>query len=103
MPAVEIALALIMVVVVGWYLNTHTEITGPIRMILNVVMMLIVVGIALGLVDTYIPMAGGIKAILNVVVFVATCIAVLQAFGLWAGVSKFVSNLTHHREPPVVK
>lgn len=103
MPFVDIALALIMVVVVGWFLNTRTEMAGPIRMVLNVVLMLILVGIALGLINTYIPMAGGIKTILNIVVFVATCIGVLQAFGLWAGVSRFVTNLTHHREPPVVK
>jgi Ca2+/H+ antiporter len=50
---------------------------------LNVVLALIVVGIGLWLIDTYIPMAGAIKSILNIVVVVATCVFVLQALGLW--------------------
>jgi hypothetical protein len=61
------------------------------------VLALIVVGVGLYLINTYVPMAGSIRAILNVVVFLATVVGVLQAFGLWAPVQRIWSNLTHHR------
>jgi hypothetical protein len=57
--------------------------------LLNLVVTLIVVGVALYLINTYIPMASSIKSILNVVVVVVVCVWLLQAFGLWAGVSSF--------------
>ena len=99
MPFVEIALALVLVAVVAWFINTRTEMAGIGRMAINVVLMLIVVGIALWLINTYIPMAGSIKAILNIVVVVATCIGILRAFGLWDGVVRFWNHLTHHEIP----
>jgi undecaprenyl pyrophosphate phosphatase UppP len=99
----EVVLALAMVGIVAWFLNTRTAITGPVRMIMNVVLMLIIVGVALWIIDTYVPMASGIKAILNIVVFIAACIGVLQAFGLWRGFVKFWSdvreNITSHHAP----
>jgi membrane-bound ClpP family serine protease len=67
------------------------------RTLLYVVLALIVVGVGLYLINTYVPMAGSIRAILNVVVFLATVVGVLQAFGLWAPVQRIWSNLTHHR------
>ena len=57
--------------------------------LLQVVFVLIVVGVLLHLINRYIPMASGIKTILNVVVIVVICIWLLQATGLWAGVSTF--------------
>jgi len=67
--------------------------------------MLIVVGVSLWIIDTYVPMASGIRAILNFVVFVATCIGILQAFGLWSGFVKFWSdvreNIMGHHVPPL--
>ena len=57
--------------------------------ILNIVVILIVVGVGLHLINRYVPMASGIKTILNVVVIVVVCIWLLQATGLWAGVSGF--------------
>jgi hypothetical protein len=54
-----------------------------------VVLALIVVGMALWLINTYIPMAGSIKAILNVVVVTMVCIWLLQAFGLWQTVLNY--------------
>jgi len=56
------------------------------RTILNVVLGLIIVGVLLWAINTYVPMAGSIKDILNVVVVIATCVGVLQAFGLWSRV-----------------
>ncbi len=92
----EVVLALAMVGIVAWFLNIRAA-------LLNVVLMLIVVGVALWVVDTYVPMASGIKAILNIVVFVATCIGVLRAFGLWSGFVKFWSdvreNIMGHHVP----
>jgi predicted membrane protein len=67
------------------------------KTILSIVLALIVVGVALWLVNTYIPMAGAIKAILNIVVVIATCVGVLQAFGLWSGIVKLWSDLVSHR------
>jgi hypothetical protein len=55
----------------------------------NVVIALIVVGVLLWLINTYIPMASGIKTILNAVVVVAAVVWVLQAFGLWARVTSY--------------
>jgi undecaprenyl pyrophosphate phosphatase UppP len=99
----EVMLALAMVGIVGWFLNTRTAVTGSLRILLNVVLMLIVVGVSLWVIDTYVPMASGIRAILNIVVFVATCIGVLQAFGLWRSFVKFWAdvreNITTHHAP----
>jgi hypothetical protein len=41
------------------------------------------------LVNRYIPMASSIKSILNIVVVVAVVVWVLQAVGLWSGISNF--------------
>jgi hypothetical protein len=57
--------------------------------LINLVVVLIVVGMALYAINRYIPMAGSIKTILNVVVVVAVIVWVLQATGLWGGVSGF--------------
>jgi len=57
--------------------------------LLSIVVALIVVGVALWLVNSYIPMASSIKTILNVVVVVAVGVWVLQAAGLWGHLSSF--------------
>jgi undecaprenyl pyrophosphate phosphatase UppP len=64
--------------------------TGAKKMpLLNVVVMLVVVGVALYLVNRFIPMASSIKTILNVFVVVVVCVWLLQATGLWGGVSSY--------------
>ncbi len=50
--------------------------------LIDMAVALIVVGVVLWLVNTYIPMAAGIKSLLNVVVFVVVLSWVLQVFGL---------------------
>jgi predicted membrane protein len=57
--------------------------------LVNLVIALVVVGVALWLINTYIPMASSIKAILNVVVVVAVVIWVLQAVGMWGRVTSY--------------
>ena len=57
--------------------------------LINLVFVLVVVGVGLWLINRFIPMASSIKSILNVVVVVAVCIWVLQAVGLWDGISNF--------------
>ncbi len=57
--------------------------------LLNIVVFLMVVGVLLYLVNRYIPMASSIKSILNAVVVIAVVVWVLQAVGLWSGVSNF--------------
>lgn len=57
--------------------------------LIELVVALIVVGVALYLINRYIPMASSIKTILNVVVVVAVCVWVLQATGLWGGLSDY--------------
>lgn len=57
--------------------------------LVNLVVVLIVVGVLLWLVNRYIPMASSIKTILNIVVVVAVAIWVLQAMGLWGGLSNY--------------
>ena len=57
--------------------------------LLNIVVFLMVIGVLLYLVNRYIPMASSIKSILNAVVVIAVVVWVLQAVGLWGGVSNF--------------
>ena len=57
--------------------------------LINLVVTLIVVGVGLWLVNRFIPMASSIKSILNIVVVVAVCVWVLQAAGLWNGISSY--------------
>jgi predicted membrane protein len=76
-------------------LNSDKPARGSIAKIAGVVMALIVVGVVLWLVNTYIPMAGSIRAILNIVVVIATCVLVLQAVGLWGAVVRLWTDLSH--------
>lgn len=57
--------------------------------LITIVIALIVVGVGLWLINTYIPMASSIKTILNVVVVVAVSIWVLQAVGLWGRITSY--------------
>ena len=57
--------------------------------LINIVIALIVVGVGLWLINTYIPMASGIKTILNVVVVVAVAVWVLQAVGMWGRITSY--------------
>ncbi|MGD0299190.1 MAG: Thivi_2564 family membrane protein [Bryobacteraceae bacterium] len=57
--------------------------------LVNVVIALVIVGVVLYLINRYIPMASSIKSILNVVVVVCVGIWLLQAFGLWSGLSNY--------------
>ena len=57
--------------------------------LVNLVFVLIVVGVGLWLINRFIPMASSIKTILNVVVVVAVCVWVLQAAGLWGGITSY--------------
>jgi hypothetical protein len=50
--------------------------------LVNVVIALIIVGVLLWLVNTYIPMDSKIKNILNAVVVIAVVLWLLQVFGL---------------------
>lgn len=50
--------------------------------LLSLVIALIVVGVLLWLVNTYIPMDGRIKTILNVVVVIVVLLWLLQVFGV---------------------
>jgi hypothetical protein len=50
--------------------------------LIDIVLALVIIGLIMWLINTYIPMAGGIKSLLNVVVFVVVLIWVLQIFGL---------------------
>jgi hypothetical protein len=50
--------------------------------ILSIVIVLVLVGLGLYIVNTYVPMAGPIKTILNVVVVLVLCVWLLNAFGI---------------------
>jgi predicted membrane protein len=95
MPLLYVVLALIIVAVASWLINIYLPTEGTIKPILNIVLALLVVGMLLWLINSYVPMAGSIKAILNIVVVVATCVRVLQAFGLWANVVSAWGKLTN--------
>ena len=55
--------------------------------LLAVILALIVVGILLWLINTYVPMEPSIKRILNIVVIIALVIWLLKVFGLLAYLS----------------
>ncbi len=55
--------------------------------LINLVIALIVVGVLLWLVNTYIPMDRKIKNILNVVVIIAVVLWLLQVFGVLGSLS----------------
>jgi hypothetical protein len=57
--------------------------------LINVIIALIVVGVLLWLVNSFIPMAGSIKSILNAVVTIAVVIWLLKVFGLWSYITNF--------------
>ncbi len=57
--------------------------------LLDIVIVLIVAGVLLYLVNNYIPMASSIKSILNAFVAIVLVVWLLQAVGIWGGVSQF--------------
>jgi hypothetical protein len=57
--------------------------------LLQVVMALVVVGVLLWLVNSFIPMAGSIKSILNAVVVIAVVLWLMNVFGLMHSLSHF--------------
>lgn len=95
MPLLYVVLALVAVLLIGSFINRSAAFPRNGRLIVNIVLALIVVGIALWLINTYVPMAGSIKAILNIVVVIATCVGILQAVGLWGRVVRMWDDLTH--------
>jgi undecaprenyl pyrophosphate phosphatase UppP len=76
------------------------NVSEGIRRLVSVVIGLIVIGVFLWAVNVYIPMAQSIKDILNIVVVVATCVFVLQAFGLWPAIVRIWYDLTARVLPP---
>ncbi len=96
MLIVQVVVALIVVALAAWLINTYVPMSRYVKLIVNLVLILIVVGMALWLINTYVPMAGSIKAILNILVVVATCVGLLQALGLWSQVVRFWRSLTNH-------
>ena len=97
MTLLYFALALTLVTLVAWLVNTYVPMPGNMKTIVNVVLALLVVGMVLWLINTYVPMAGSIKAILNIFVVVATCVGVLQAVGLWSQVVRLWGSITRFR------
>ena len=77
-----------------------TNMSERVRRLAMVIVALIVVGVLLWFINTYIPMARSIKDILNIVVVVATCVFVLQAVGLRSGVMRIWTDLTARILPP---
>jgi hypothetical protein len=60
--------------------------------LVQVLLALIVVGVLLWLVNTFIPMAGSIKSILNAVVIIVVVVWLLNIFGLMHYVTNFHIN-----------
>ena len=54
--------------------------------LIQVVVALIVVGVLLWLINTFIPMAGSIKSILNAVVVICVVVWLLNVFGLMGSI-----------------
>ncbi len=60
--------------------------------LIQIVIALIVVGVLLWLVNSFIPMAGSIKSILNAVVIIVVVVWLLNIFGLMHYVTNFHIN-----------
>ena len=56
--------------------------------LMQILVALVVVGILLWLVNSFIPMAGSIKSILNAVVVIAVVLWLLKVFGLMSSLSR---------------
>ena len=63
--------------------------------LINVVLVLIVVGVLLWLIDRFIPMAGPIKSILNAVVVIVVVVWLLKVFGLWGYINNLNVPVHH--------
>ena len=60
--------------------------------LVQILIALIVVGVLLWLVNTFIPMAGSIKSLLNAVVIIVVVVWLLNVFGLMHYVTNFHVN-----------
>ena len=60
--------------------------------LVQVMLALIVVGVLLWLVNTFIPMAGSIKSLLNAVVIIVVVVWLLNIFGLMHYITNFHVN-----------
>ena len=56
--------------------------------LMQILVALVVVGVLLWLVNSFIPMAGSIKSILNAVVIIVVVLWLLKVFGLMSSLSK---------------
>jgi hypothetical protein len=100
MPSTQLigtVVVLIVLAVLGWFINTRVAGEQRIRTIVNVALGLIGVGIVLWLVNTFVPMANSIKALLNILVVLATIVIALQKVGLWAPLEGMWNNLVRSR------
>ena len=60
--------------------------------LVQILIALIVVGVLLWLVNTFIPMAGSIKSLLNAVVVIVVVVWLLNVFGLMHYITNFHVN-----------
>jgi len=60
--------------------------------LINVVIALIIVGVLLWLINTYLPMDGKIKNILNIVVVIAVVLWLLRSFGVFTSFGNLLPN-----------
>jgi hypothetical protein len=65
--------------------------------LLSVIIALVVVGVLLWLLNTYLPMDGKIKMILNVVVVIALILWLLSSFGVFDSQSNIHMGRFHMR------
>jgi len=98
-PFIYALIALVLVLLVARLSQSYFPMPPGIRAVVNIVLGLIVVGIVLWMINTYIPMAGAIRALLNIVVFIAACVGVLQAFGLWSPTLRWWNDFRHRPLP----
>jgi thiol:disulfide interchange protein len=96
-PLIQAVVAIILLVILAWIVDRYVPAEGKTRTVLGLVFTLIVVGIGLWLINTYVPMAESIKAILNILVFVATCVYVLKATGVWIFIERTWNRLMERR------
>ena len=60
---------------------------GSLLSLISIIVALVIIGVVLWLINTYIPMDGKIKSLLNIVVIIAVILWLLKAFGIWSYLS----------------
>ena len=79
---------MVIIAVILWLLSAFGVLSVFPQALVSLVVALIVVGLLLWVVNSYIPMDARVKQILNIVVIIAVVLWLLSAFGVLSGLPR---------------